>query len=85
MRRIYTVNSRGQNIVRENRLYTRRGRIQMTELSWRNRCVDIWNNLPMYLRVEKRISVFKKGLKLWIKKRIPVVPSSNGNVYLHNM
>ena len=71
--------------MRDNRLYTRKGRIQMTNLSWRNRCVDIWNILPNQLRVEKQISVFKKGLKDWIKKWIPVVPTTNGNIHLHNM
>ena len=85
MRRISTINSRGRNFMRDNWLYMRKGRIQMTELSWRNRCVDIWNILPTNLGVEKWISIFKKGLKIWIKKRIPVVPTTNGNVYLHNM
>ena len=85
MRRISTINSRGRNFMRDNRLYTRKGRILMTNLSWRNRCVDIWNILPNQLRVEKRISVFKKGLKDWIKEWIPVVPTTNGNVHLHNM
>ena len=48
-----------------------------TQQSFIPRTVDIWNKLPQDLRLTPTLPKFKKKLKLWIIRNIPIQPSIN--------
>ena len=45
-----------------------KGRIFLTRDSWKRRSIVIWNTLPLIMRRETELSVFKGSLRTWIKQ-----------------
>ena len=42
---------------------------KLTAEAFRAKSIKQWNNLPMELRTEVRIMIFKKNFKTWLKER----------------
>ena len=47
----------------------------LTQNSFIPRSIDIWNKLPQDTRQAKNLNIFKKRLKQWIIKNVPIQPS----------
>ena len=47
-----------------------RGRILLTNDSWKSRTVKMWNKMDQNLRLEDNAAVFKGKLKVWIMENI---------------
>ena len=61
-------------ICEEEKLSTNAPRLQLTANSYRMKAVQYWNEMPMTMRSEVRISHFKKSVKRWILERHPQDP-----------
>ena len=53
----------------DNKLSTRKPRLQLTSQTFRCRSINQWNKLPERLRSETTIKSFKINLKKWLKER----------------
>ena len=68
LKRVVTTSHRGRNLQTGDRLYTRQGRILLSNLSWRVNSVTWWNDMPELLRTERRLNVFKGSLRHWVRQ-----------------
>ena len=49
-----------------------KGRIDLTRRTWSQRTLDFYNNLPMDVKNEPKISLFKSKIRKWINMNIPI-------------
>ena len=68
----WTILRRNLMMDKDNDFVLKKGRIQMTNLAWKQKSVRWWNQLPDTVRMETGLSQFKQGLRSWVTENIPV-------------
>ena len=61
-----------------NKLKTRSFKLSITAEGFVQTAIRLFNMLPPNLRSEKKLTIFKKNLKPWIKSNIQLVPQDEG-------
>ena len=63
-----------------------KGRILLTNDSWKRRTIKLWNKMTTTLRMEDNAATFKVGLKDWIQRNVNVriqwIPPAQGGIEL---
>ena len=72
---IYKVRKKGspkRNLIQLDNGLNRRGRIDLTKRRWSMKIQEVYNSVDINVWNETKISVFKRRIKLWIKRNIDI-------------
>ena len=72
MWKVFKYNEPKNNMKNINHRSLHKGRIDLTRRTWSQRTLDFYNSLPMDVKNEPKISLFKSKIKKWIKMNIPI-------------